>query len=151
MNLVNKETLEYPVTLQQFKERFPNISFPVNPNNIDFNKYGYFLVQETPQPSVTKFQKVVELTPSFNSNTKMFFQKWGIRDKKENELKETRKVVRKQEREQLLKNEKDDLLTKTYSDWSEIKKQIDGITDLESSKLVLEKIARTLFLLVNVK
>ena len=75
MNLVNKETLEYPVTLQQFKERFPNISFPVNPNNIDFNKYGYFLVQETPQPSVTKFQKVVELTPSFNSNTKMFFQK----------------------------------------------------------------------------
>jgi len=154
MNLINKKTLEYPVTFQQFKRKFPNISFPNNIDNIDFNKYNYSIVQEVSKPFFnSSTQKLVELKPVYNEESNTYIQKWGIENSINNmeELEKLQKVIQKQDERRLLKEEKDDLSVNKFSDWEEIQKMINNISDLDSSKVLLTKIARTLFLLVNVE
>ena len=46
-NLINLETKEYPVSVDEFKRRFPNVSFP---QQIPFADFGYAVVFPVPQP-----------------------------------------------------------------------------------------------------
>lgn len=60
-NLIKLDTKEYPVSVTEFKERHPNVSFGVQ---IPFADYGYAVVFPAPAPSFDSItQHVHEIAP----------------------------------------------------------------------------------------
>lgn len=76
-NLRCRADAKYPVTLQQFKESFPNISFGTQ---IDVTQYGYDVVFDTPMPNLTAIQKAVEDEPRFDPVAGLWYQTWLVSD-----------------------------------------------------------------------
>lgn len=62
-NLIKIETKEYPVSVNEFKRRFPNVSFGAQ---INFEEFGYAVVFDTPRPSCTRLQRVKEIDPQIS-------------------------------------------------------------------------------------
>ena len=74
-NLIKLDTLEYPVSVEEFKRRFPNTSFPVQ---IPFEDFGYAVVFPTPQPAHdATAQKVREIAPVL-THKGTYEQRWTI-------------------------------------------------------------------------
>lgn len=71
--LIKVDTLEYPVTDHEFRRKFPNMSFPLNP---DYSQYGYEEVHPAKQPSCTAYQTTVELSPKLIDGK--WVQQWGV-------------------------------------------------------------------------
>lgn len=65
----------YPVTIQEFKESFPNLSFG---EQIDFVPYGYDVVFDSPLPTLLPLQRAIESTPIFDSG--IWMQTWTVQD-----------------------------------------------------------------------
>jgi len=59
--LIKIETLEYPVTLREFKQRHNNVSFPAQ---IPFAEFGYAVVFDTPKPATSRIEQAVEEDPN---------------------------------------------------------------------------------------
>ncbi len=74
-NLIKIDTGEYPVSVQEFKARHPNTSFPVQ---IPFGSFGYAVVFDYPRPSHTRLQKLVELAPEYIGGH--YEQRWEVVD-----------------------------------------------------------------------
>ena len=74
-NLIKLDTQEYPVTVEEFKSRFPNTSFPVQ---IPFADFGYAVVFPTPQPAHdTTTQKGRAIAPVL-THKGAYEQRWEI-------------------------------------------------------------------------
>lgn len=71
MFYINTETQEYPLSIQQIKERNPNVSFPSTLTNTI-----YAPVTITPKPSVTVIEKAVEAAPILDNG--VWIQQWNI-------------------------------------------------------------------------
>ncbi|MDO8552006.1 MAG: hypothetical protein Q7S01_00575 [bacterium] len=77
-NLIKLDTLEYPVSVEEFKRRFPNTSFPAQ---IPFADFGYAVVFSTPQPvHDAASQSVKEIAPAL-THKGTWEQRWKV-DKK---------------------------------------------------------------------
>lgn len=77
MDLINIRTKEYPVSLSEFRRRFPLA--PVAPNMNDFLKYGFAMVRPTELPILLPSQYVMEDAPVAITN-KMYMQTWAVID-----------------------------------------------------------------------
>lgn len=76
MNLINLQTLQYPVSIYTVKAANPNTSYPDSPS---FVPDGYAAVAPTPLPDYDRnTQKIVELPPAQVLNT--WKQVWGVRE-----------------------------------------------------------------------
>jgi hypothetical protein len=74
-NLIKLDTREYPVSLEEFKSRFPNTAFPAQ---IPFKDFGYAVVFPVPQPAhdvVT--QSVREVAPGLSVKG-LWEQRWEV-------------------------------------------------------------------------
>ena len=58
--LRKQDTGEYPVTIEEFKRRFRNVSFGIK---IPFAEFGYDVVFDAPKPTPSETQGVRELPP----------------------------------------------------------------------------------------
>lgn len=76
-NLRRREDGAYPITVQQFKESYPNKSFG---SIIDFDSFGYDVVFESPRPEVTQFDQLVEGVPVFSADSQVWMQTWSVED-----------------------------------------------------------------------
>jgi len=74
-NLIKIDTLEYPVSETEFKNRFPNIAFPQGFN--DYQDYGYAVVFPSPQPIYTYNQTIREKQQPVLINDK-YYQDWEV-------------------------------------------------------------------------
>ena len=60
---------EYPVSIGQIKERFPNTSFSSDWENSDLSGFGVVRVANTEEPAFDQYtQRVEEVTPTFSDN-----------------------------------------------------------------------------------
>lgn len=71
--LIKIDTLEYPISESEFKNRFPNISFP---NQIDYSDYGYAVVFQSPQPECSYKEISREIAPEFVTEKGWYEQRW---------------------------------------------------------------------------
>jgi hypothetical protein len=61
-NLIKLDTKEYPVSVEEFKNRFPNTSFPLQ---IPFADFGYAVVFPFPKPVYDEAsEELRELSPA---------------------------------------------------------------------------------------
>ena len=74
-NLIKLDTQEYPVTVEEFKSRFPNTSFPVQ---ITFNDFGYAVVFQTPQPAHDAETQIVRGIAPVLTPKGTYEQRWEI-------------------------------------------------------------------------
>ena len=77
--LINNETKEYPIKLEDFYTRFINISFAHNFQN--FDQFGYSIVYDSEQPKVSILQEAIETTPIFCDVENKWIRQWIIKDK----------------------------------------------------------------------
>jgi len=77
--LINNETREYPVTLEEFYARFINISFAKDFQNYD--QFGYSIVQESKKPDCTILQEIIETIPKFDKVENKWIRTWIVKDK----------------------------------------------------------------------
>ena len=77
MRLINIKTKEYPVSLIEFRKRFPMA--PASPNINDFLKYGYAMVRPTDPPATISNQYIMEDVPE-PITKRMFRQVWALVD-----------------------------------------------------------------------
>ena len=78
-NLIKIDTQEYPVTVEEFKLRFPDTSFPVQ---IPFADFGYAVVFPTPQPAHdATTQTVREIAPAL-THKGTWEQRWKVESDK---------------------------------------------------------------------
>lgn len=75
MNLIKIDTGEYPVSLQAFKERHPNVSFPAQ---IPFADFGYAVVFETPRPAYDPLTQTAAETAPALTDKGHWEQTWQI-------------------------------------------------------------------------
>lgn len=74
-NLIKLDTFEYPVSVEEFKRRFPDTSFPVQ---IPFSDFGYAVVFPTPKPAYdTATQSVKEIAPVL-THKGTYEQRWIV-------------------------------------------------------------------------
>lgn len=78
--LRKSDTGEYPVSLEDFEARFPDVSFPSDVNSIDFASFGYDIVWEATAPSGDRIHTVAEGAPEFNSDDSKWYQTWVVTD-----------------------------------------------------------------------
>jgi hypothetical protein len=107
MNLINLQTLQYPVSIYAVKAANPNTSYPNAP---DFVPDGYAAVAPTPLPDYDRnTQKVVEMPPTQVLNT--WKQVWAVRELPADEQQKIRDAKAESVRKQ-----RNALLTQ--SDWT---------------------------------
>ncbi|EFK96791.1 hypothetical protein LDC_1179, partial [sediment metagenome] len=80
MLLIKTDTLEYPITIHQFKRRV-NVSWG---SEITPEPYGYAFVTQVPMPAFTRFQKVIEIAPKVVDGK--WTQQWQVIDLEGEEL-----------------------------------------------------------------
>lgn len=74
-NLIKLDTQEYPVTVEEFKRRFPNTSFPAQ---VPFKDFGYAVVFLTPKPAYDeKTQTIQEIAPAL-THKGTWEQRWKV-------------------------------------------------------------------------
>jgi len=73
--LIKINTLEYPVSESEFKDRFPNIAFPIQ---INYSDYGYAVVFPSPQPTYAYNQSIREIAPEFITDKSWYEQRWEV-------------------------------------------------------------------------
>lgn len=54
---------EYPMTLRQVNAAVTNVSFAANPTDAMVSRHGYARVEDTPRPSVERWERAVEDPP----------------------------------------------------------------------------------------
>jgi hypothetical protein len=139
MNLIKLDTKEYPVTLQAFKARFPNVSFADNPTPED---YGYSFVLDTPKPSMTRTQKAVEQAPVY---TDAWRQTWSVVDLKDTELAAVLEQIASEEAEA----QKEQAIIDNLPSWSQVSGAVDAISNLAEAKVFLKNLARIVYWLAK--
>jgi hypothetical protein len=109
MNLINLQTLQYPVSIYTIRAANPNTSYPDNSN---FVPEGYAAVNPTPFPAYDKnTQKVIELDPIQDGDS--WQQAWEV---VELSVEEKQKIFK--ENAHRVRNQRDALLSR--SDWTQL-------------------------------
>jgi hypothetical protein len=109
MNLINLQTLQYPVSVYTVRAANPNTSYPNSPS---FVPEGYAAVAPTPLPDYDRnTQKVVEMPPTQVLNT--WKQVWAVRELPADEQQKIRDAKAESVRKQ-----RDALLAQ--SDWTQL-------------------------------
>lgn len=75
MRLIKLDSGEYPVSVAEFHRRYPDEEFG---NVVDYQEYGYALVNETARPDFGRLESVRELPPVLIDDA--YFQAWEIYD-----------------------------------------------------------------------
>jgi hypothetical protein len=73
--LIKLDTKEYPMSVEEFKNRFPNTSFPIQ---IPFADFGYAVVFPVPQPAYDPATEEVREAPPRISAKGTWEQVWEI-------------------------------------------------------------------------
>lgn len=68
---------QYPISIQEFKEAYPNTSFPAQ---IDFTEYGHHVVFDAPRPITNQLQVAAEGVPFFDDVRQIWIQTWVVND-----------------------------------------------------------------------
>ena len=76
MNLIKTDTQEYPISIREFKSRFPNTAFP---KQINFESHGYAVVFPTPKPACTYKEMAREISPELTI-LGTWEQRWEVID-----------------------------------------------------------------------
>ena len=76
MNLIKINTQEYPISIREFKSRFPTTAFP---KQINYTEYGYAVVFPTPKPACTYKEIARELPPEMTV-LDTWEQRWEVVD-----------------------------------------------------------------------
>jgi len=109
MNLINLQTLQYPVSIYTVKAANPNTSYPDSPS---FVPDGYAAVETTPLPDYDRnTQKVVEMPPA--QVLSAWRQAWGVRELPADEQQKIRDA-----KATAVRKQRDALLTQ--SDWTQL-------------------------------
>tara|TARA_B100001094_G_C18111337_1_gene761354 strand:- start:72 stop:542 length:471 start_codon:yes stop_codon:yes gene_type:complete len=71
------ELIEYPVSIREIKNKFPNTSFPKPYEDLDLNSFGVRVVTAVPTPEVDySIEYAVELDPTYVDNA--WTQTWQV-------------------------------------------------------------------------
>jgi hypothetical protein len=109
MNLINLQTLQYPVSIYTVRAENPNTSYPDSPS---FVPDGYAAVETTPLPDYNRnTQKIVERTPVQDSGR--WKQAWDVVSLSVDEQQKIRDA-----RATAVRKQRDALLTQ--SDWTQL-------------------------------
>ena len=109
MNLINLQTLQYPVSIYTVKAANPNTSYPDTP---DFVPEGYAAVETTPMPDYDRnTQKIVEMPPAQVLNK--WKQVWAVRERPADEQQKIRDA-----KAAAVRKQRDALLAQ--SDWTQL-------------------------------
>lgn len=117
--LIKVDTLEYPVSITEFKARHSNVAFPIQ---IPFSDFGYEVVFPVPKPTVADFDQSVEGVPNLNGLAK-YEQTWVTVDKFSDTTDEEGVVTTKADHETAFTIAK--LLTAQYTQKQAIKQAFD--------------------------
>lgn len=72
--LIKIDDQEYPISIDEFKSRFPNTAFAANFN--EYQEYGYAEVFVSEQPNYNYNQKIEEITPILTDG--VYYQSWNV-------------------------------------------------------------------------
>jgi len=72
--LIKLDTLEYPISESEFKNRFPNTAFASNFDS--YQDYSYAVVFPSPQPTTAYNQSVKEISPILTDGN--YYQTWEV-------------------------------------------------------------------------
>lgn len=110
--VIDQTVAQYPFTPSDLKFRFPNTSFPANPDLANFESLGVVPVQLVNPPSYNEDAQVLEeLTPVLVDN--QWQQSWRVVDRTSEDA-----AKRQQMKSDSIRAERDDMLR--LSDWTQL-------------------------------
>jgi hypothetical protein len=112
IEIKNGVTIGTPQPNRVLQEKYPTVSFPVEPQPSDLDEFGYGVYIPVVAPNAEVYQKVVEGTPEQHDNQK-WYQVWEIVDMTPEEIDDKNKSLRannKKVASQLL----------SYTDWTQM-------------------------------
>jgi len=144
-NLIKISTGEYPVSVQEFKARHKNTSFPVQ---IPFSDFGYEVVFDVPQPAHTHYQYCREIAPEI-SQIGSWQQVWEILDmtQDQKDAVDVKEAAEAAERARIAAKAQDFL--DTIPLWTEVSIAVDNIANLADAKVFIKKLARIVYWLAK--
>jgi hypothetical protein len=126
MNLINIQTLEYPITIYEIRSTNPNISYP---NSIDYVPDGYAIIEPTLIPNYNQnTQKIIESSPELSGG--VWKQVWKVVELSEEEKQKIQNAKANEVRKQ--RN-----LLLMYSDWTQLP---DATVDQDSWKIYRQEL-----------
>lgn len=112
IKLENGIPVGYPLVDANFKQLYPNVSFPspLTPEAVE--PFGYGLYEFSEQPAPGRYQKVVEVTPVKNQ-VGVWIQTWAVVEKNAEE-----KAAEDTAKANSVRNQRNILLSQ--SDWTQV-------------------------------
>ena len=143
--LIKLDTMEYPVSVQEFKRRFKNVSFPVQ---IPFEDFDYAVVFDVPQPAHTHYQYCREVAPELSVLGK-YQQVWEIVDmtQEQKDAVDVAEAAIAAEAARIAAKEQEFL--DNIPNWAEVSTAVDNIANLADAKVFIKKLARVVYWLAR--
>lgn len=110
IKIVNGNPEGYPVVEENIRYLFPNVTFPKIFAPEDVEPYGFGMYEFSQIPEVPRFHKVIEGTPTRNSNG-IWYQTWNIVEMTDDE-----KTSATTERENMIRSER--FFKLSITDWT---------------------------------
>lgn len=78
IQLVGGKPVDHPVSDDNFRLLFPNVSFPapLTPDSVEGTDFGIYAY--SPKPKIGRYQKAIEITPVFDAG--VWHQTWQVVD-----------------------------------------------------------------------
>lgn len=86
IQLVDGKPVGYPVSEDNFRLLFPNVSFPAPLTTDSVENTGFGIYEYSPKPQTGRYQKTVEITPVLTAD--VWYQTWQVVDCNDAEKKE---------------------------------------------------------------
>lgn len=108
----NGQAIDWPLTLEEVKKRFPNVSFTANPTSSELDGLKVGIIQKTESPNCDpSSQSVKEVAPIFSNGE--WQQSWEIV-----ELSEADALVAEQDQAAMMRSRRNGLLA--ACDWTQL-------------------------------
>ena len=147
MRIIKIDTGEYPLFPADLRERYPNVSFPIDLLDEHLASWGYAVVQLTTKPEPGSLQKVVELDPIEIDG--VWTQQWAVVDLEGEELEAAQQGIAAEQAAAKLAAEKDTVFENNLPSWSQVQNAIENISNLADAKVFLGKLSRVVYLMAK--
>lgn len=128
IKLENGQPTGHPVTEENFRKLFPDVSFP-NPMTVgDVDQFGFGIYQycQIPEPGV--YEKVIEVSPTKNQETGVWMQTWKLVPMTPEEIEEKNILLKSEVKLQAMSR-------LAATDWIEL----PSVTDTTKARYLLNK------------